>query len=155
MLDSIRDCLSGRGVDPECTAGRVRRLRYFQTGSARPAAERAASLRAPDDVEEDGAQLALPYFAVVSRRAKVRRLHRVGGCSTRSGAGAARFEEFATLPDASRYTAICKTCWKEGVAREEGAGSVSSAGSSDSSESSSSAPTAKSVASEASEGGSE
>jgi len=142
-LEAIAAFLKGRGVNDDGISEQLRRLRYFARGKAAAAGGRsdAGPVQASGGVEDaEDAEMSLPYFVVVTRRAGIRRLHRLGGCSTRPGPGAPHFEEFAKLPGPSQYTAVCKTCWKEGVVREV---AEDSDGTSGTSESSSSAPSSE------------
>ena len=143
LLADIGSYLVGRGIDQETVAAQVQRLRYFRAGGPAAAPAKAVPVEVLSE-EDDEARLTMPYFIVTSRRAKVRRLHRAGGCSTRPGIDAPNFEEFASLPVSSRYTALCRTCWRGGPPGEDAVRAREAASSSGSSESSSSAPTADS-----------
>jgi len=142
LLESIGFYLKERGLNDDCISAQLRRLQYFGGGSPAPAIERNALQPAPEeaDTSADETGMSLPYFVVVTRRAGIRRLHRLGGCSTRPGVGAPHFEEFSELPGPAKYTAVCKTCWKGGVVKGHAPRAVDSDGSSATSESSSSAP---------------
>ena len=147
LLARMSTFMLAKETTPEVVETQLQRLRFFQPSTHAYVADHVVEkLEAVSEqiLVQDPAE-GLDYFIVISSRAKVCRLHRRGGCWRRPGLGYQNFEEYGTLPAAHLYTAVCKQCWKDGVAPVEDKGDEDGSSSGSSSESSSSAPTERSA----------
>jgi hypothetical protein len=86
-----------------------------------------------DEAAENVAQVRLPFWVSVSRKKKIRRIHRAGGCSVRWDC---KWWEDAETMESANANAICRKCWPipEEKTKEEIDAEATSSSSSDSEE---------------------